>query len=64
MPHPDREDLDRQNRHQALDLAVKSHAPDGRTPAVLATATRYLEWLRQPIPAVTLNLSVGEPIPR
>ena len=60
----EREYRDRQNRTDALKLAVESHAPDGHTDAVLHTATRYLGWLRQPTPAATLNLTVGEPIPR
>jgi hypothetical protein len=57
----DRQALDRQNRSHALQLAVESHAADGHTNAVLTTATRYLEWLRQPFPAATLTLRVGNP---
>lgn len=57
----DREVQDHRNRMYALKLAVESHAADGRTNAVLTTATRYLEWLRQPFPAATLTLRIGNP---
>lgn len=57
-------DIEIQRRHHALSLAVETHAADNHPNAVLATATRYLGWLRQPTPPVTLNLSVGEPVSR
>lgn len=57
----DREELDRRNRLHALKLAVESHTADGHTAAVLTTAARYLEWLRQPFPAATLTLRIGKP---
>jgi hypothetical protein len=61
---PDRNAIDRENRHHALALAVESHVADGHAADILHIATRYLEWLRKPTPAATLNLRVGEPIPR
>jgi len=61
---PDRDTIDRENRHHALALAVESHPADGRTTEVLSAATQYLGWLRQPTPAATLKLRVGEPIPK
>ena len=60
---PDRDDIDREHRLQALALAVETHhhaPPDD----VLFVADRYLAWLRRPTPAAKLTLRAGEPVPK
>lgn len=57
---PDRNAIDRGNRHHALALAVEYHR-DWQPDDVLSVATRYLAWLRQPTPAARINLRIGEP---
>lgn len=52
---------DHQDRRLALTLAVDAHTTGGHDSAILATATRYLGWLRRPTPAATLTLRVGDP---
>lgn len=57
-------DRDELRRHHALALAVETHTADLHTDDVLATATQYLGWLRQPTPAATLTLRIGQPVPK
>lgn len=59
---PDRSAIDRENRIHALAFAVEAHHTGTPASSILATATKFLGWLRQPAKPAAIRLIVGPPI--